>query len=115
DLFAMQYMRRRQNDSFDLRIGERICVVGCQGDALLVTKRARCLEIRLDGATHADVRRRPSKHIEHFLAPPAHADEGDSDRPAHIQLSSRLLNEAIERSRPSAGPANGPSNASRGP
>ena len=58
DLFAMQRMRRRQNDGFDLRIGQRIRVVGRQRDALLGTKRARRLEVRLDGANHADVRRR---------------------------------------------------------
>ncbi len=45
DLFAMQRVRRRQNDGFDLGIGERIRVIGRQGDALLVAERARRLEL----------------------------------------------------------------------
>ena len=88
DLFAMQRVRRRQNDGFDLRIGERIRIVRRQGDALLVTQRPRRVEIGLDGANHADIGGRSAQNAEHFLAPPAHADESDSDRPAHIGVSS---------------------------
>ena len=102
DLRAMQRMRRGQHDGFDVGIGQRIRVVGRQRDALFGAKRAHRLEVRLDGAHHADVRRRRAEHVEHFLAPPAHADEGDSDGPAHVRSSSRLMNEGIERSRRSA-------------
>ena len=90
DLFAMQRVRRRQNDGFDLGIGERIRIVRRQGDALLVTERARRLEIWLHGANHVDVGGRSAQNAEHFLAPPAHADESDSDRPAHSGVFSRL-------------------------
>src|ERR1700677_1532753 len=90
DLFAVQRVRRRQNDGFDLRIAKRVPVVGRQGDALLVTERARRLKVRLDVANHADVSRCSAQNAEHFLAPPAHADESYSDRPTHSGLISRL-------------------------
>ena len=53
---------------------------------LLSAKGARGLEVRLDRAHNPDVRRRRRKHVEHFLAPPAHADERDSDGLTHFQL-----------------------------
>ena len=102
DLRAMQRMRRGEHDGFHLGVGQRIRVVGRQGDALFGAERARRVEVRLDGAHHADVRRRRAEHVEHFLAPPAHADEGDSDRPAHMRLSSRLMKGGIGRRRSEA-------------
>ena len=58
DLGAMQRMRRRQHDGFNVRVGQRIRVIGRQRDPLLSAKGARRLEVRLDRAHNADVRRR---------------------------------------------------------
>ena len=83
DLFAMQRVRRGEHDGLHRRIGQRIGVVRRQRHPLFGAKLAHRLAVRLDGAHDADIRRRRAKHVEHFLAPPAHTDERDSDRLAH--------------------------------
>ena len=96
DLCAMQRMRRSQHDRFHRGVRQRIRVIGRQLYAFVGAKRPHRFEVRFDGAHHADVLRRRSEHVEHFLAPPAHANEGNSYGAAHIRLSSRLLKGRIE-------------------
>ena len=103
DLLAMQRMRRGEHDGLHRGIGERIRVVRRQCDALFGANRARRLEVGLDGAHDADVRRRRAEHVQHLLAPPAHADERNSYGLAHSGSSSRLMREGGERVRRKAG------------
>jgi hypothetical protein len=55
NLRAVQCMRRGQHDGFYVGIGQRILVVGRQSNTLFGANRARCLEIRLNGAHYTDV------------------------------------------------------------
>ena len=87
DLGAVQRMRRREHHRFDGRIVERVAVVGRQRHALRRADRPHRLEVWLNRADDANIRRSCLKNVEYLLAPPTHPDESNTDGPFHICLS----------------------------
>src|SRR4029079_8021758 len=84
-------MRCCQDDSLDRRIVEGIGVVGGQRDMLFCTELPNHIEIGLDGAQDLNLPRHRFENAQHLLAPPAHADECNTDRPGGVARIARPI------------------------